>query len=75
MENTDRLIKYLFLNKYFTNKLKYNQMKRFILILSVCMLSLNLMVSAQESMTPELLWKLNRVSAIGISKDKKICCL
>ena len=46
-------------------------MKRFILILSVCMLSLNLMVSAQERMTPELLWKLNRVSAIGISKDKK----
>ena len=26
---------------------------------------------AQEKMTPELLWKLGRVSALGISKDKK----
>ena len=27
--------------------------------------------NAQEVMTPELLWKLGRVSAMGISKDKK----
>ena len=26
---------------------------------------------SQEKMTPELLWKLGRVSALGISKDKK----
>lgn len=28
--------------------------------------------NAQEVMTPELLWKLGRVSAMGISKDKKV---
>ena len=35
-------------------------------ILSICISSI-----AQEKMTPELLWKLNRVSGIGLSKDKK----
>ena len=28
---------------------------------------------AQEVMTPELLWKLGRVTALGISKDGKKC--
>jgi hypothetical protein len=32
-------------------------------ILSICISSI-----AQEKMTPELLWKLNRVSGIGLSK-------
>jgi hypothetical protein len=30
-----------------------------------------LFVSSQNKMTPELLWKLGRVSALGISKDGK----
>lgn len=28
-------------------------------------------VQAQDVMTPELLWKLGRVTGLGISKDKK----
>ena len=32
---------------------------------------MGLSVSAQKVMTPELLWKLGRVSVLGISKDKK----
>jgi dipeptidyl aminopeptidase/acylaminoacyl peptidase len=38
---------------------------RFILILFPAI------ISAQDKMTPELLWKLGRVSALGISKDGK----
>ncbi|MEP7236982.1 MAG: alpha/beta fold hydrolase [Ferruginibacter sp.] len=43
-------------------------MKKFMLFLfAICSLSLN----AQNKMTPELLWKLGRVSGLGISKDGK----
>jgi dipeptidyl aminopeptidase/acylaminoacyl peptidase len=40
-----------------------------ILFLTLIMMSLNAM--AQNVMTPELLWKLGRVTPLGISKDKK----
>ena len=43
-------------------------MKKIALILA---LTMGLSVSAQKVMTPELLWKLGRVSVLGISKDKK----
>ena len=43
-------------------------MKKYI-ILTLSMISLT--TTAQEVMTPELLWKLGRVSPIGISKDGK----
>ncbi len=43
-------------------------MKR-ILILTLSIMGLS--ASAQKTMTPELLWSLGRVSAIGISKDGK----
>lgn len=43
-------------------------MKRFILLLLSC---IPLFLTAQQSFTPELLWKLHRVSAIDFSKDKK----
>ena len=33
--------------------------------------TMSLTASAQQIMTPELLWKLGRVSVLGISKDKK----
>jgi dipeptidyl aminopeptidase/acylaminoacyl peptidase len=43
-------------------------MKHFILLFAICVtISLN----AQDRMTPELLWKLGRVSAMGITKDGK----
>ena len=40
-----------------------------ILILTLTLISLNAM--AQNVMTPELLWKLGRISPLGISKDEK----
>ena len=43
-------------------------MKKIALIVA---LTMGLSVSAQKVMTPELLWKLGRVSVLGISKDKK----
>ena len=43
-------------------------MKKLVLI-ALCMISTTGI--AQESMTPETLWKLGRVSALGISKDGK----
>jgi Tol biopolymer transport system component len=43
-------------------------MKQF-LFFSTLLLSFS--VTAQNKMTPELLWKLGRVSALGISKDGK----
>jgi len=39
--------------------------------LFLCCTILSLSVVAQDQMTPELLWKLGRVSGIGISKDGK----
>ena len=30
-----------------------------------------LAIQAQQNLTPELLWKIKRVSALGLSKDKK----
>ena len=30
-----------------------------------------LSIKAQQNLTPELLWKIKRVSALGLSKDKK----
>ncbi|MEI8053917.1 MAG: S9 family peptidase [Bacteroidota bacterium] len=35
------------------------------------LLSLGLGIQAQNTMTPELLWKLNRISGLGVSIDKK----
>jgi dipeptidyl aminopeptidase/acylaminoacyl peptidase len=43
--------------------------KRTILLVIVILIFAEL--SAQETMTPELLWKLGRVSALGITKDTK----
>jgi dipeptidyl aminopeptidase/acylaminoacyl peptidase len=43
-------------------------MKRIILS---CSLLLSLALTAQEKLTPETLWKLGRVSAMGLSKDKQ----
>lgn len=40
-----------------------------ILIVTLTLMSLNAM--AQNVMTPELLWKLGRVTPLGISKDGK----
>ncbi len=40
-------------------------------IFSVFLTVLTAFSYAQQNMTPELLWKLGRVSALGISKDKK----
>ena len=42
-------------------------MKKNLLLLTII---LSIMASAQNKMTPELLWKLGRVGGIGISKDK-----
>jgi dipeptidyl aminopeptidase/acylaminoacyl peptidase len=36
-----------------------------------CLIALPVVLFSQSVMTPELLWKLGRVSAIGISKDKQ----
>ncbi len=44
-------------------------MKKIILLTSLIMSSIT--INAQNVMTPELLWKLGRVSVLGISKDKK----
>jgi len=41
-----------------------------LLILTLSMMSINSAI-AQNVLTPETLWKLNRVTALGISKDKK----
>jgi dipeptidyl aminopeptidase/acylaminoacyl peptidase len=41
-------------------------------ILIVCALLLVQFVFAQEKMSPELLWKLGRLSPVGISSDEKI---
>ncbi|WP_300568322.1 S9 family peptidase [Flavobacterium sp.] len=41
-----------------------------LLLLTLTMMSINAVV-AQEVMSPETLWKLGRVTALGISKDKK----
>ncbi len=43
-------------------------MRRFLLIITVSAISLSLF--SQNHMTPELLWKLGRVSVVGISNDK-----
>ena len=43
-------------------------MKKIVFII-VCIMSLS--ASAQQVLSPELLWKLGRVSVLGISKDKK----
>lgn len=43
-------------------------MKPFLLLAAMAMASF---ASAQQKMTPELLWKLSRVSGVGISKDKR----
>jgi dipeptidyl aminopeptidase/acylaminoacyl peptidase len=42
-----------------------------IYLLFLLQLCLNPIINAQDNMTPELLWKLNRVSAIGLSDDKQ----
>lgn len=39
--------------------------------LSIILIMAGLSLSAQEVMTPELLWKLGRISPLGISKDGK----
>jgi hypothetical protein len=52
----------------FSLDIKFIPMKKYI-ILTLSMISLT--TTAQEVMTPELLWKLGRVSPIGISKDGK----
>jgi dipeptidyl aminopeptidase/acylaminoacyl peptidase len=58
------------LNKICTfNADKIKQMKK-IVLLTLTMMSINTMVS-QTVMSPELLWKLGRVTALGISKDGK----
>ena len=44
-------------------------MKKIILIITYILG--NMAINAQEVMTPELLWKLGRVSALGITQDKK----
>ena len=49
---------------YHTN----NTMKK-IIVLTLSLMGLS--AAAQQHMTPELLWKLGRVSALGISKDGK----
>ena len=41
--------------------------KLFFIIVS----TMSIVTSAQEVLSPETLWKLNRVTALGISKDKK----
>ncbi|MGN6615805.1 MAG: S9 family peptidase [Ilyomonas sp.] len=43
-------------------------MKKFLLVLFVFTIGF---VQAQNHMTPELLWELGRVSAVGLSKDKQ----
>lgn len=40
-------------------------------ILLLSLITMGLSASAQQNLTPELLWKLGRVSAMGISKDGK----
>ena len=40
-------------------------------VVCLALIALPLFCLAQNVMTPELLWKLGRVNAIGISKDKK----
>ena len=42
-------------------------MIRFVLLLSFLIPILN--IHAQDRMTPELLWSLNRVSAVGLTED------
>ena len=44
-------------------------MKRSIVLSLACLLILHL--SAQNLMTPEMLWKLGRVSGLGVTKDGK----
>ena len=51
-----------------TNQKTENRMKKIVVLFIGIM---GLTSSAQQVMTPELLWKLNRVSALGISKDGK----
>jgi dipeptidyl aminopeptidase/acylaminoacyl peptidase len=50
-------------------KNKTFQIMKKILLLTLIIMSLNTM--AQNVMSPELLWKLGRVTALGISKDEK----
>ena len=45
-------------------------MKKIFLAIAFALLG-NYFVYAQDLLTPEMLWKLNRVSGLGISKDKK----
>ena len=45
-------------------------MKKLTIVL-IALLLVIFKTNAQQNLTPELLWKLNRVSGIGISKDKK----
>jgi dipeptidyl aminopeptidase/acylaminoacyl peptidase len=44
-------------------------MKRFIPV--ICLFIVSVSVFGQETMTPELLWKLKRVSGLGVSVDKR----
>jgi dipeptidyl aminopeptidase/acylaminoacyl peptidase len=53
---------------FMTRKKSIIKMKK-VLIIPLLMMSLNAM--AQNVMTPELLWKLGRVTPLGISKDGK----
>ena len=49
--------------------LKIIRMKKSITL--ILLLSSALGLHAQNTLTPELLWKLNRISGLGVSKDKK----
>ena len=40
-------------------------------IVFITLIMMNLNAMAQNTMSPELLWKLGRVSSLGISKDEK----
>lgn len=49
---------------------KFKEIMKKVLLLTLTMMSINTIV-AQDTMSPETLWKLGRVTALGISKDKK----
>jgi hypothetical protein len=48
-------------------------MIRISIVLFCCIVSV--LTTAQNRMTPELLWQLGRVSPVGISRDGSWCCL
>ena len=64
---SDHYPKQVDLNDYFY-LLKLKTMKK-ILLLTLSLMSLTTM--AQNTLTPELLWKLGRVTPLGLSKDGK----